>query len=308
MDALRKRRNSGMAVNMAIGPSCFVRCPGCYNHFAGTATKGGLVSRAEVSSFLQLAHAGGLRQVTFSGGDPLTHPEILDILADAKALNLYVKLDTVGTPLLGETETIFYGKRRVSAILPERLYGLVDQIDLPLDGFHGATQELFRKGRPQLNQETCKLIVQLTRLGLNVCVNTVVHRSNLTEIRKVALLLLDLRPNLWQLFEYQPIGPLGSRTGGRFVLRHGEFEALRLSIEKLTRGRLEIDFKSRSLREGMYVMVDDAGTAWLPGVSGPERRILGSIQTDAAYVIANMKTAADGLDQDGDDPTGVQTA
>lgn len=300
MDTLRKRRNSGMAVNMAIGSSCFVKCSGCYNHFARTATNGGLVTRPEIAMFLKQARAAGLRQVTFSGGDPLSHPEILGILADARDLGVYVKLDTVGTPLLGAAETVFFGKLQVQEITPTQLSGLVNQIGLPLDGFEGATQELFRKGRPRLNQETCALIPRLKAAGLNVCVNTVAHRSNLSELGQMALLLIDLQPDLWQIFEYQPIGPLGSRTGGRFVLRHGDFAVVEQIVGKLVEGKLETDFKSRTLRQGMYVMVDDAGTAWLPGTSGPEREVLGNIRTDAAAIIARMGAAAAA--------TGLQTA
>jgi hypothetical protein len=57
-------------VNFAIGPSCFVKCVGCYNHFGGTANRGGLVSAEEVLDFAEAGKPMGLTETTLSGGDP----------------------------------------------------------------------------------------------------------------------------------------------------------------------------------------------------------------------------------------------
>ena len=38
-------------INFAVGPSCPVRCEGCYNHFGETSKLGGLVSADEIIDF-----------------------------------------------------------------------------------------------------------------------------------------------------------------------------------------------------------------------------------------------------------------
>jgi hypothetical protein len=88
-------------INLAIGPMCPVRCEGCYTHFGNTSSLGGLITAYEVIAFAGSAQAEGVSQATLSGGDPLFHPEIVAIARGLTELGLKVKLDTVGTALLG---------------------------------------------------------------------------------------------------------------------------------------------------------------------------------------------------------------
>lgn len=55
-------------INLAVGPSCPVRCEGCYNHFGDTARIGGLVTAEQVIDFATDARDEGVTQATLSGG------------------------------------------------------------------------------------------------------------------------------------------------------------------------------------------------------------------------------------------------
>lgn len=140
----RSKRSRGLALNLAVGPSCFVRCDGCYNLFGRTATRGGLVTMRELEPFVRSAREFGVDQVTVSGGDPLTHPEIFDILAMLRSLGFFIKMDTVGSAFMRDSRIQFYGSGSVSQVDPASIAPLVDMIGLPLDGASTMVQRRFR--------------------------------------------------------------------------------------------------------------------------------------------------------------------
>jgi hypothetical protein len=89
-------------------------------------------------------------QATLSGGDQLFHPEISSITLGLKELGLRVKLDTVGTALLGPARVVFKGYGRAAKIEVDVIGRHVDFVSLPLDGARQETVERFRRGRGNL--------------------------------------------------------------------------------------------------------------------------------------------------------------
>lgn len=312
-------------LNLSIGPSCFVKCVGCYNHFGATASKGRLVSRREVSRLVTIAERFGYRQVTVAGGDPLTHPEILDILRDLKSAGMFVKLDTVGTALLRPSVEAFYGSPTVEHFVEAwTLFDLVDVLGVPLDGSTEETQRLFRAapdvgrvigieedlfGDPIVQLKTARHSVVADTIaildlaaseGVEVCVNTVVHAGNVFDVPVMARLLLDHRPNAWQLFEFQATGRLASRNAKRFSLEvlnetvdlesrapvdhlvrvpSQKFAAAARAARAVIANAFPVTWKSASTREGGYLMVNDAGDLWIPGTrEQPLPHVMGNIR------------------------------
>ena len=76
---------------------CNLRCPFCHNADLVSGNDSDLpFSFEETVAFLK-ARAKILDGVCVTGGEPLLHPEILDLFAAIKQLGLAVKLDTNGT-------------------------------------------------------------------------------------------------------------------------------------------------------------------------------------------------------------------
>lgn len=253
----------GRNINISAGRACFVKCSGCYNHFGSSEE---LVSSDQLIAFLTAAKNHGINRVTLCGGDPLSRPDILTLLGDIKSLNLSVSLDTVGTPLLSDVETIFFGRNRVSKIDAKALIEHVDIIGIPLDGASESIFAEFRRGRPHLLREQLAILKILCDLGAKVCVNTVAHSRNLAGIPRI----LDMISGfaciaLWQVFQFMPSGPLAYRNRHRFEITDEEFKDLERRIrqrEKSFTGRIE--FKSNAYRKNRYLLVDANGFAWLP--------------------------------------------
>lgn len=93
---------------------CNLACPYCHNpELVGPRPPADFVSREEVERFLR-TRAGVLTGVCITGGEPLLHPSLADLVALVRSHRLKVKLDTNG-------------------MLPERLAGLdVDFVALDI--------------------------------------------------------------------------------------------------------------------------------------------------------------------------------
>jgi len=273
-------------INLAIGPSCPVRCEGCYNHFGDTVLYGGIITADEVLDFADAAVSEGITQATLSCGDPLFHPEIVSILDGLKAKDLTVKLDTVGTLFLDNAPIIFKGKGLARRVSVDDIAQSVDYVNIPLDGASQPTVNRFRKGRPNLFNET-RLVAGLLRdAGISFGYNTVANKSNLQELADIQATAIEDKATEWQVFEYDPTGPNPSRQKSLLALGEGQFEEYTRQLVTL-HSDLKITCKSLSARSGVYFLIDDSGQAWKPAHAGSKQE-LGHITLDRENVITAL--------------------
>jgi MoaA/NifB/PqqE/SkfB family radical SAM enzyme len=274
-------------INLAIGPACPVRCEGCYNHFGNTSSLGGLITANEVVAFARSAQAEGVSQATLSGGDPLFHPEIVAIARGVRELGLKVKLDTVGTALLGSARVVFKGRGRVAKIEAAEISSHVDFVNIPLDGARQETAEKFRRGRANLFAETREVARLIRAEGIKFGFNTVANASNLNELPMIRNIAEEDGAAEWQVFEYDPSGPNPTTRKSQLKLEPGQF-ALATSDLESTSGRLRVVCKSLEARTGAYFLVDDSGHAWKP-VGGGMRHVFGHVTHDRELVVAALR-------------------
>lgn len=274
-------------INFAIGPNCPVRCEGCYNHFGETAQRGGLVSADEVLDFASDARQEGVTQTTVSGGDPLFHPEIVPILGGLKDLGMKVKLDTVGTALLGDAQIVYKGRGTASKVDITEIAPHVDFVNIPLDGAKQSTIANFRRGRANLLQETRAIAGLLREAGVSFGFNTVANASNLDELPAIRDIAEEERASEWQVFEYDYEGPNPTNKKSSLQVPEGAFTASTNGLLS-TSGNLDISTKSLEQRSGVYFLVDDSGLAWKPAGDG-QRKILGHITTDREQTLDSLR-------------------
>lgn len=279
--------NKNATIIFSVGPNCPVRCEGCYNHFGNTAKHGGLISAHEILEFAEAAAENGLIQSTVAGGDPLFHPEIVAILKGFKSMKLRVKLDTVGTSLLGDARIVFKGKGMSSAVAVETVTPHVDFVNIPLDGASQKTMEAFRKGRAHLFDETRRIGSILRAHDVRFGYNTVVNTANIKEIEAIRVIAEEDGASEWQLFEYDPKGPNPTLHRDHLSLTHGQFDN---AVSKMlpSRGTMKIDYKSLKDRTGAYFLIDDSGLAWKPSGAG-ERFIIGHVTRNRERVLDAWK-------------------
>jgi MoaA/NifB/PqqE/SkfB family radical SAM enzyme len=274
-------------INLAIGPMCPVRCEGCYTHFGNTESRGGLITASEIIAFAETAQTEGVSQATLSGGDPLFHPEILPMARGLKELGLKVKLDTVGTALLGPARVVFKGHGRAAKVEVDDISPHVDFVSIPLDGALQETVGNFRRGRGNLLAETRAVARLLCEAGMTFGFNTVANAGNLHELTAMRDIAEEDGASEWQVFGYDPTGPNPTRQKSRLKLAPGQFAESTRDLES-TSGCVKVVCKSLESRTGAYFLVDDSGQAWKPAGEGL-RLIFGHVTHDRERVLAELR-------------------
>lgn len=280
---------SRLSINISVARSCFVRCHGCYNHVGDDPKP---LTTAAITAFLRYAKSMGLDKVTLCGGDPLSRPGILDLVQEIKELGFYIQLDTVGTPLLGDTQSIFFGNISVAEVDAQRLAALVDLIGIPIDGASNEVQRRFRKGRTSLLDEQLRIVQTLDSFGANICVNTVVHKGNMDDVLGILDLLRPF-PHItkWQAFQFMPIGTLGYRNRERYAIDDDLFESLRSRVDQVLEAAplaADVEFKARRHRKGNYLLIDSDGSAWVPKTSLDEEWHHREDATNERLILGNI--------------------
>lgn len=273
-------------LNLAIGPNCPVRCEGCYNNFGETASTGGTVSAEEVIAFASSIRERGIDGVTLSGGDPLFHPQIVDILVGLKGLSYRTKLDTVGTAFLEDARVIYKGRGTKPRVDIDSVKHTLESVTLPLDGTDQDTIMNFRRGRKNIFQETKAIAGLLTEAGVSFGFNTVVNATNKDQVSQIGELGLSLGAFEWHVFEYDTSGPNPSSHKDALAITPEEYEKAIAPLADFPDEGMRLDLRTKDSRvgEGAYFFVNDAGDAWSPtGGEGPVR--YGHISRDKEEVL-----------------------
>jgi molybdenum cofactor biosynthesis enzyme MoaA len=250
------------SVILSGGRSCFVACHGCYNHFARD-----LIDTPTVLRFVRgLRDRFGLDKITVGGGDPLTRPDITDLLAGIRDAGLQISLDTVGTAFLGDAKIRFMGRGTAVQVSAAKVTDLVDVLGIPLDG---STDDVMRRFRAHSSVTDQKAILSLLDAHrARVCINTVVHSGNTHDMANIAEIIAEHRSvRQWQLFQYMPIGPLGWRSRASFTLGESPFRTAAQTAFATAPAGVEVIAKSASNRKNRYLLIDTAGVIWIPDQS-----------------------------------------
>lgn len=85
---------------LEIASKCNLHCKHCYNN--STAENTLLLSRKTILTCLEFFEGMGVRDLSISGGEPLLHPDVVDILRDAHERGFRTLLATNGTLLSEE--------------------------------------------------------------------------------------------------------------------------------------------------------------------------------------------------------------
>ena len=273
-------------INLAIGPSCPVRCEGCYNKFDNS----NIVPASEVVEFAQAASELGIKRSIVSGGDPLSHPGILEIMGGLSKVMDHIRLDTVGTSFLpvDEVPIVYKGRGFMDTYHPAQFAGLVSLINIPRDGFTEQAGQKFRRGRRSRVLEEGELIAgRITEAGIPLGINTVVNRYSLPEIPHMLGVVKKLGANQWRLFQFDPVGPNPSRHAEDLSITEEDFISVTNAVREKS-GNLAIFAGSLSNR-GTYHMVDSAGNFYerTPGIG---ERAVGHITHNREAVLDSLRT------------------
>ena len=151
---------------------CPLHCVYCSNPLELQARSTEL-STEDWSRVFQEAAALGVLQADFTGGEPLTRPDILELIRAARAAGLYVNLITSGLPL---------DESRLDALVQAGL----DHFQL---SFQGAREEIAQEiSGTKAHSQKLRVLEWLKRHRVAVTLNFVIHRRNIEQLPEMLAL------------------------------------------------------------------------------------------------------------------------
>lgn len=175
--AIREASRIYMPLNVTIelSQTCNLRCTHCYNFDRKEISKPKSdkppLSPTEILRIIgEIRSAGGL-VVTFSGGEALLHPHLLDFIGEARRLRLAVRLKTNGTLL-----TPLKAQQLADA-------GVTD-IEVSLYGASAKSHDPFTRS-PGSFAKTVTGIQNSKKAGIMPQINFVMHRGCVNEINEM---------------------------------------------------------------------------------------------------------------------------
>ena len=151
-----------LAVIAELTHRCPLHCAYCSNPLE-LQTRSSELSTQDWSRVFREAAALGVLQADFTGGEPLTRPDILDLIRAARAAGLYVNLITSGLPL---------DESRLESLVQAGL----DHFQL---SFQGAREEIAQEiCSTKSHAQKLRVLEWLKRHRVAVTLNFVIHRRN----------------------------------------------------------------------------------------------------------------------------------
>jgi len=231
-------------VNVHLWPKCNLSCVYCFGTFpARPPHLDGGKWKPLISEFAD----HGVKRVSFSGGEPTFHPDLLDLLRHTRALGLQASIITNG------------------ARLSEAMLDNLDLVGITIDSTQPSTLKALGRGARYL--DTALDVARRARAaGVRLKVNTVVCALNIDE--DLTAPILKVRPVKWKPLQFTFVpGEHGEDARSlsvdavafdRFVERHRVVEesGIWLAPERDT------------TIQQTYVMVDPLGRLFQHGPNG----------------------------------------
>ena len=202
-----------IAVEWEITMRCNLRCIHCC-FAAGTPRSNELTQEESKRVIAEMAQLG-VFSIGFTGGEPLTRSDFLDIAAFARDKGLKLALNTNGT-LIGKKNA-----RRITSLFSE--------IQVSLDGAKPETHDFIRAQRGAF-ERAVRGIRELKEAGANVVINTTLMKPNQQEVTDILALAVELKVDTYRAI---PVRQLGRATENSLELSVNEFAEIYATLDRL---------------------------------------------------------------------------
>jgi radical SAM protein with 4Fe4S-binding SPASM domain len=261
-------------VSLEITRKCNLQCIHCYSD-SGKKREKELTTKELYDLIDEFAQLGVLN-ILVTGGEPLLHPDVFDIIAYIRSKPMSVMLFTNGTMVTEEVVT------RVKEL------GVLS-VTVSLDGATAKTHDTFRGGKSF--DAVVEAVNLLKKAEIPVRVNVSLHKGILGEI----VLLLDLFKK-WGITEYflGPITYTGRPTESGNVITPEEYKTVLEQVKEYektvgipTKKRLPYFPELITCGIGMGNLTVRSNGVIAPCITFPDDISLGNVRTDSLADIWN---------------------
>lgn len=190
-----------MIIDYAMTGICNARCEFCWDMFKGQTG----VSIDKVMDVFPKLYAAGIENICVTGGEPLLHPGVDDILTYLKEVGFHIYLSTNGAFLEEHLDTVV---------------NCVDLIGLPIDSLC----ETSNRNLGRLSQQasiTLKNIqlIKSSAENIRIKIGTVLTNANKDELIDIGTALYNApySPDVWRIYQFAPIA-MGEHYYDKYVI------------------------------------------------------------------------------------------
>lgn len=230
-------------VHWDITSSCNLQCTHCYVSDFYSGKKGIDLSKDEVFRSIEEMAAINVRDISLTGGEPLTRKDLLDIVK---------KISDEGIRLVALfTNGILITNKFINFLRQTGLKNI--KIHMSMDGLTAASNSVIRKDRNSPNYKIFDSIIEsiqsLVNAGFFVSITTEVHRLNVSELPEMYSLIKKLKVKQWRMAVPKPLGRFSTNMPNLFPKWQDVFSAYKKIVEmhlsdiKIKSGRVEAPIK-----------------------------------------------------------------
>ncbi len=174
--------NVPLDLKLEITRQCNLSCSHCYNQSSKRDAE--LLPLDYVRTILDQIAEQRLRLVTVTGGEPLLHPQLSDILSSVREITENLTFATNGT--LFKPQTL--------GLVAE----LADTVNISLDSHLPEVHDHFRGARDS-HRKAVSAIETLAARNTDVVVQTTIHRGNCDSLKELGHLVEEIGAKVWSV-------------------------------------------------------------------------------------------------------------
>ena len=226
--------NNKKILVLNITPKCNMDCQFCFGPKKGA----GGITEEQGRKIIDQARLDGVKKIVFTGGEPLLCSYLLNLLKYAKEKRLFVILHTNGLLLNWDRIKI--------------LEKLIDQINLPLDGYDEKTNSGMRL--PGHFKKIMKILTLLKKSSIRVIISTVVTSSNKYFVNNIGNILPEFIYK-WRVFQFKAEGK-AIKYEKKLKIANEEFKEIQEKVAK-KKLKFKVQFvksNDREFEDSYYVI------------------------------------------------------
>lgn len=207
----------------------------------------------------------GITKLTFSGGEPLLWPNLIDIISYAKKKGLITMLISNGSLITSQKL--------------KKLEKILDWITFSLDGSNSLMNDQMTRN-PGHFDRIINLLKLLEHSNINIKINTVCSKINADDIVKMVPLIQSYNIKRWKLFQFYSIRANSYQNADKFSISDENFSKIQTQINKLmSNSSVLLSINTIKDLEGTYFTFAPDGTVYL-SANGKDV-IIGDIRKDS---------------------------
>ena len=185
-------------ITIEINKKCFNECVHCSAYVSGDDVKK-ILSFEKIKEIIDSFVILGGEEINISGGEPLLHPNIFEILSYAKSQKIRVNLFTCGI------YSNNFSKQLIEKVVKKIEKSSVDELMITLHASYEEMHDQITKIEGTFNQ-TISFIKELLRRNQNVSIHFVPMQINSEDIEEVIDFLINLKVEKLQILRFIPQG------------------------------------------------------------------------------------------------------